>query len=242
MVKSVRIPGNSLVVQKLGPLTSIGEGTDHWLGKLACRRRSQKVYTSAIFLHPFISSLTVHHKHEEELKHIPSLPGVFILPPYSLLGWVILKVILMPLQHNCWRRGEGHSKRCLSVKPPPFGPVVKIASALKVFCLTLRGLRKSHLCFIPDICIYFHMHYLTESLQQSCHIGYYYMYFAERKLNLDEVKWLAWGHHSMRGSDCTHLQPRISDALQYTIAKLSLHVGLFWKTEYCSRSPFNRRP
>ena len=33
--------GNSLVVQRLGPLTSIGEGTDHWLGKPACCRCSQ---------------------------------------------------------------------------------------------------------------------------------------------------------------------------------------------------------
>lgn len=148
------------------------------------------------------------------------------------------KVILMPLQHNCWRCGQGHSKRCLSVKPSPFGPVVKV---LKVFCLTLRELLKSHLCFIPYICIYFHMHYLTEPLQQSCHIGYDYTYFAERKLSLDEVKWLAWGHHSMRGSGGTHLQPRISDASQHTIAKLSLYVGLFWKTEYCSRSAFNKR-
>ena len=34
--------GNPLVVQRLGPLTSIGKGTDHWLGKLACHRRSQR--------------------------------------------------------------------------------------------------------------------------------------------------------------------------------------------------------
>ena len=33
----------------------------------------------------------------------------------------------------------------------------------------------------------------------------------------------------MRGSGGTHLQPRISDTSQYTIAKLSLYVGLFWK-------------
>ena len=65
------------------------------------------------------------------------------------------KVILMPLQHNCCRCGKGHGKRCLSVKPSPFGIVVKIARALKAFCLKLRGRLKSHLCFIPDICMYF---------------------------------------------------------------------------------------
>ena len=51
--------GNSLVVQRLGPLTSIGEGTDHWLGKLACRRRSQKSLYQCHFsssIYQFINS------------------------------------------------------------------------------------------------------------------------------------------------------------------------------------------
>lgn len=35
--------------------------------------------------------------------------------------------------------------------------------------------------------MYFHVHYLTELLQQPCQVGYYYTYFAERKPSLGDL-------------------------------------------------------
>lgn len=138
-------------------------------------------------------------------------------------------MILVLLWHNCCRRGNGRST-CVCVESSPFTPVVEFLLPCKFCFATHRSPAESplfHGLIIPYICTCFHMHYLTEFLQQSCQGSHSYTHSAQRKLSLGEFKWLARGQHSMAGVAEPTSDPGFP-TLHYTISKQSLHIGYLW--------------